>query len=69
MPGKLLVPFAPKTSTQIGIPETPLYSGSKFQGHQKSKGNRYDVEVVFQVIQQFVIQTIDTQIPLLNDFG
>ena len=49
MPGKILVPFAPKASKQMGIPETPLYSGSKFQGHQKSKGNRYDVEVVFQV--------------------
>jgi len=52
MPGKLLVPFPPKTSAQIGIPETPLYSGSKFQGHQKSKGNRYDVEVVFQHVDE-----------------
>ena len=28
---------------------TLLYSGSKFQGHQKSKGNCYDVEVILQV--------------------
>jgi len=49
MPGKLLVPVTPKSSKQAGIPSTLLYSGSRFQGHQKSKGNKYDVEVVLQV--------------------
>ena len=49
MPGELLVPVLPKSSKQPGIPQCLLYSGSRFQGHQKSKGNRYDVEVVLQV--------------------
>ena len=49
MPGKLLVPVTPKYSKQVGIPNTLLYSGSRFQGNQKSKGNCYDVEVVLQV--------------------
>ena len=51
MPGKLLVPVTPKFSKQPGIPSTLLYSGSRFQGHQKSKGNKYDVEVVLQVFK------------------
>ncbi|KAI7697542.1 hypothetical protein SSS_05417 [Sarcoptes scabiei] len=37
-------------SQQLGIAHSLLYSGSKFGGYQKSKGNSYDVEVVFQVI-------------------
>ena len=49
MPGELLVPVLPKSSKQPGIPQCLLYSGSRFQGHQKSKGSRYDVEVVLQV--------------------
>ena len=35
--------------TQPGCPLTPLHSGSVFRGHQQSKGNKYQVEVVFQV--------------------
>ncbi|XP_025283941.3 glucose-induced degradation protein 4 homolog, partial [Canis lupus dingo] len=31
-----------------GVATSLLYSGSKFRGHQKSKGNSYDVEVVLQ---------------------
>ena len=42
-------PPPPANSTQPGINTSLLYSGSKFQGHQKSKGNCYDVEVVLQV--------------------
>ena len=49
MPGELLVPVLPKSSKQPGIPQCLLYSGSRFQGHQKRKGSRYDVEVVLQV--------------------
>ena len=34
---------------QPGVSCTLLYNGSRFTGHQKSKGNQYDVEVVLQV--------------------
>ena len=34
---------------QPGCPLTPLHSGSRFKGHQQSKGNQYQVEVVFKV--------------------
>lgn len=34
---------------QPGYPTTPLHSGSRFVGHQQSKGNKYHVEVVFKV--------------------
>uniref|UniRef100_A0A9L0JPW9 GID complex subunit 4 homolog n=1 Tax=Equus asinus TaxID=9793 RepID=A0A9L0JPW9_EQUAS len=34
--------------SQPGVATSLLYSGSKFRGHQKSKGNSYDVEVVLQ---------------------
>lgn len=34
---------------QPGYPTTPLHSGSRFVGHQQSKGNKYQVEVVFKV--------------------
>ena len=44
-----LDPPPPANSQQPGITTTLLYSGSKFIGHQKSKGNSYDVEVVLQV--------------------
>ena len=32
-----------------GVSGSLLYNGSRFCGHQKSKGNQYDVEVVLQV--------------------
>ena len=35
--------------THPGCPLTPLHSGSRFKGHQQSKGNKYQVEVVFKV--------------------
>jgi len=35
-------------SCQLGSPCTILYNGSRFAGHQKSKGNCYDVEVLLQ---------------------
>jgi len=34
---------------QPGYPPTPLHSGSRFTGFQQSKGNRYQVEVIFKV--------------------
>lgn len=50
MPGKTkIIPPPPANSCQPGIATSLLYNGSKFQGHQKSKGNCYDVEVVLQV--------------------
>ena len=39
----------PANSHQPGLNRSLLYNGSRFQGHQKSKGNCYDVEVVLQV--------------------
>lgn len=34
---------------QRGYPTTPLHSGSRFVGHQQSKGNKYQVEVIVKV--------------------
>uniref|UniRef100_H3B549 GID complex subunit 4 homolog n=1 Tax=Latimeria chalumnae TaxID=7897 RepID=H3B549_LATCH len=46
--GSSLIPPPPINTQQPGVATTLLYSGSKFRGHQKSKGNSYDVEVVLQ---------------------
>ncbi|KAG7253181.1 hypothetical protein CRUP_022659 [Coryphaenoides rupestris] len=44
-----LTPPAPINASQPGVVgATLLYSGSRFRGHQKSKGNSYDVEVILQ---------------------
>ncbi|CAG2167265.1 unnamed protein product [Oppiella nova] len=37
---------------QLGVTQSLLYNGSKFGGHQKSKGNCYDVEVVLQNVDE-----------------
>lgn len=51
MPVKVFTPPPPNNSKQLGVlPSTLLYNGSKFEGSQKSKGNKYAVEVVLQVI-------------------
>ena len=42
-------PLPPIKSKQPGVTSSLLYSGSRFVGHQKSKGNQYDVEVILQV--------------------
>ncbi|KAH9392772.1 GID complex subunit 4, VID24 [Tyrophagus putrescentiae] len=39
-------------SCQLGVAHSCLYSGSKFGGFQTSKGNSYQVEVVFQNVDQ-----------------
>lgn len=49
MPGKVAANPLPPSTKQPGLAQSLLFSGSRFQGHQKSKGNRYDVEVVLQV--------------------
>jgi len=41
-------PPPPAKSKQPGVSRSLLYNGSKFKGHQKSKGNQYDVEVILQ---------------------
>ena len=40
-----------KTS-QPGVSRSLLYNGSRFTGHQKSKGNQYDVEVMLQHVDE-----------------
>lgn len=42
-------PPPPVHGEQPGVATSLLYNGSRFQGHQKSKGNCYDVEVILQV--------------------
>ncbi|CAK8692448.1 glucose-induced degradation protein 4 homolog [Clavelina lepadiformis] len=44
----MIFPLPPCNSKQPGIITTLLYNGSCFKGHQKSKGNCYDVEVTLQ---------------------
>jgi hypothetical protein len=58
MPGKVAANPLPPSTKQPGLAQSLLYSGSRFQGHQKSKGNRYDVEVVLQVCDGSVVDTI-----------
>ncbi|XP_067089476.1 uncharacterized protein [Osmerus mordax] len=43
-----LIPPPPINTQQPGVTTSLLYSGSQFRGHQKSKGNSYDVDVVLQ---------------------
>ncbi|RXG59120.1 Glucose-induced degradation protein 4-like protein [Armadillidium vulgare] len=45
-------PPPPYNSNQPGVTRSLLYNGSKFQGHQKSKGKSYDVEVVLQHVDE-----------------
>lgn len=45
-------PPPPINSKQPGVSSSLLYNGSKFYGHQKSKGNQYDVEVVLQQVDE-----------------
>lgn len=43
-------PPPPANSNLPGAVTTLLYNGSTFQGHQKSKGHKYNVDVVLQVM-------------------
>ncbi|KAK7076399.1 GID complex subunit 4, VID24 [Halocaridina rubra] len=47
-----LDPPPPANSGQPGVNRSLLYNGSRFQGHQKSKGQSYDVEVVLQHVDE-----------------
>ena len=49
-------PLPPIKSKQPGVTNSLLYSGSRFVGHQKSKGNQYDVEVILQVSERFHVK-------------
>ncbi|KPM04277.1 Vacuolar import and degradation protein-like protein [Sarcoptes scabiei] len=63
-------------SQQLGIAHSLLYSGSKFGGYQKSKGNSYDVEVVFQNVDELnsylcgylMIRGLTEEYPTLTTF-
>lgn len=46
--------LAKGVGTQSGYPVTPLHSGSRFTGHQQSKGNKYHVEVEFKVGTRYI---------------
>lgn len=43
-------PLPPVKTKQPGVTNTLLYSGSRFVGHQRSKGNEYEVEVILQYV-------------------
>ena len=57
-------PPPPAKSKQPGVSRSLLYNGSKFKGHQKSKGNQYDVEVILQVVS--VVYKITSSISLID---
>ena len=44
----LAPPPPPVVSKQPGVTCSLLYNGSRFVGHQRSKGSQYDVEVILQ---------------------
>ena len=50
-------PPPPANSFQPGVNRSLLYNGSRFQGHQKSKGKSYEVEVILQVRNIFILIT------------
>ncbi|VVC38450.1 Vacuolar import/degradation protein Vid24 [Cinara cedri] len=53
MPVKVdITPRPPANSKQLGVTGSILYSGSKFIGFQRSKGNSYEVEVVLQYVDE-----------------
>ncbi|GJQ80922.1 hypothetical protein Trydic_g4739 [Trypoxylus dichotomus] len=53
MPVKVdVVPRPPENSKQLGVTKSLLYNGSRFHGYQKSKGNSYEVEVIFQHVDE-----------------
>ena len=66
MPVKVeVIPPPPANSKQPGINRSLLYNGSRFQGHQKSKGNSYEVEVVLQVSVFFLLSVFNYQLAFI----
>ncbi|XP_048348965.1 glucose-induced degradation protein 4 homolog [Sphaerodactylus townsendi] len=47
-----LEPPPPINTAQPGVSTSRLYSGAKFRGQQRSKGNAYEVEVVVQHVDK-----------------
>jgi len=59
-------PPVPANTSQPGVTTWLLYSGSKFTGHQKSKGNSYDVVVNLQVCCDVVCSKYTIHVSLLS---
>ncbi len=57
-------PLPPIKSKQPGVSRSLLYNGSRFVGHQQSKGNKYDVEVILQVSRECAF--VGDKFPLNN---
>lgn len=57
-----LIPPPPINTQQPGVATSLLYSGSQFRGHQKSKGNSYDVEVVLQVTRATLLLRMSSRL-------
>ena len=55
----VLPPPPPAKCKQPGVTHSLLYNGSRFKGHQKSKGNQYDVEVILQVLITATYQSLN----------
>ncbi|CAB1313119.1 unnamed protein product [Coregonus sp. 'balchen'] len=61
-----LIPPPPINTHQPGVVASLLYSGSKFRGHQKSKGNSYDVEEYPTLTTFFAGEIISRKRPFLT---
>lgn len=61
-------PLPPIKSKQPGVTNSLLYSGSRFVGHQKSKGNQYQVEVILQVRYFYVVLKIGLEFTQIASF-
>ncbi|KAJ6220055.1 hypothetical protein RDWZM_005867 [Blomia tropicalis] len=63
-------------SSQLGVAQSTLYNGSKFYGTQASKGSNYQVEVIFQNIDEansylcgyLMIKGLTEEYPTLTTF-
>ena len=51
---------------QLGFPCSPFQSGSRFKGFQQSKGNKYQVEVIIQVLYYMYILCYRTTLSLYS---
>lgn len=61
-----ILPLPPVNSKMPGVTSSLLYNGSRFVGHQKSKGNQYDVEVILQLTTFFDGEIISKKHPFLT---
>ncbi|KHJ49463.1 SNARE domain protein [Trichuris suis] len=71
-----IYPLIPPREPPFLVPRSLLYSGSRFVGHQKSKGNCYDVEVIIQYVDHvnselcgyLVIDNLTEDYPTMTTF-